>query len=377
MPAAGWASATQTAELTDLTLGAKRELGFSVAISSDGHTIVAGAPAGSEVPGDPNGVNTQGTVDVFTTTGRWRSTSTPAARLTVAGSPQTENTLGGELGWSVAISGHTIVAGAPYDPTYLSPGAAYVFNRPPGGWSGPQTQAAELTERAPPNDEDGFGSSVGISGNTIVIGALRYAPGGHEHGAAFVFSGPWSGNRTQTATLTANNTSPTAVPELGWSVAISGKTIVAGAPFHTVGSNLGQGAVYVFVMPATGRWLTRTQTAELTAPDGQTGDNFGWSVAVSGHTIVAGALARQIDGHDDQGAAYVYTQPSHGWRTTNANTAELTASNGYSGDNLGGSVAVSGATIVAGAPRHNAGSQTSDFGATYVFGPGPATVKVG
>jgi hypothetical protein len=373
MPAAGWASATQTAELTDSTLGAKRELGFSVAISSDGHTIVAGAPAGSEVPGNPNGVNTQGTVDVFTTTGRWTSTSTPAARLTVAGAPKTESTLGGELGWSVAISGHTIVAGAPYDPAYPSDGVAYVFNRPPGGWSGPQTQAAELTEQAPPSNGDGFGSSVGISGNTIVIGAVRYAPGGHEHGAAFVFSGPWSGNQTQTATLTENNADPNSVDELGWSVAVSGKTIVAGAPFHTVGSNLGQGAAYVFVMPATGRWLTTTQTAELTAPDGQTGDNFGWSVAVSGHTIVAGALARRIGQFENQGAAYVYTQPSHGWKTTNADTAELTAKNGITFDNLGDSVAVSGATIVAGAPRHNAGSQTSDFGAAYVFGPGPAS----
>jgi hypothetical protein len=377
MPAAGWASATQTAELTDSTLGAKRELGFSVAISSDGHTIVAGAPAGSEVPGNPNGVNTQGTVDVFTTTGSWRTTSTPAARLTVAGSPATESTLGGELGWSVAISGHTIVAGTPYDPTYPSDGAAYVFNQPPGGWSGPQTQAAELTEQAPPNGEDGFGSSVGISGNTIVIGASRYAPGGHEQGAAFVFSGPWSGKQTQTATLTANDVSPTAVPEFGLSVAVSGKTIVAGAPFHTVGSNLGQGAVYVFVMPTAGRWVSTTQTAELTASDGQTNDNLGWSVAVSGNTIVAGAIYRQIAQNDNQGAAFVYTEPSHGWKTTNADTAELTASNGFTNDDLGDSVAVSGPTIVAGAPRHTGGSNTTDFGGAYVFGPGPATVKVG
>ena len=50
MPAAGWASATQTAELTDSTLGGNMELGYSVAISSDGDTIVAGAPAGSEIP---------------------------------------------------------------------------------------------------------------------------------------------------------------------------------------------------------------------------------------------------------------------------------------------------------------------------------------
>ncbi len=376
-PAVGWANATQTAELTDSTLGAKRELGFSVAISSDGHTIVAGAPAGSEVPGNPNGTNTQGTVDVFTTTGRWTSTGSPAARLTVAGSPATESTLGGELGWSVAISGHTIVSGTPYDPTYPSDGAAYVFNQPPGGWSGPQTQTAELTEKAPPNNEDEFGSSVGISGNTIVIGAPRYAPGGHVQGAAFVFTGPWSGNQTQTATLTASDASPTAVNELGLSVAVSGKTVVAGAPYRTVGSNPGQGAVYVFVMPTVGPWVSKAQTAELTAPDGRAGDAFGWSVAVAGHTVVAGANARQIGQNDDQGAAFVYTEPSGGWKTTNADTAELTGSDGDTDDSLGASVAVSGTTVVAGAPRHNAPTNTADFGEAYVFGPGPATVTVG
>jgi hypothetical protein len=134
-----------------------------------------------------------------------------------------------------------------------------------------------------------------------------------------------------------------------------------------VGSNLSQGAAYVFVMPATGRWVNTTQTAELTAPDGQTGDQLGFSVAVSGHTIVAGANARQIGSTDDQGAAYVYTEPSRGWKTTNADTAELTASDGVGDDSLGDSVAVSGTTVIAGAPRHNAGSQTTDIGAAYVF----------
>src|SRR3984957_18354920 len=150
MEAGGWASATQTAELSDSGLGGHVELGYSVAISSDGDTIVAGAPAGSEIAG--NGVNSQGTVDVFTTpTGNWASTSTPAARLTVAGSPGTESSLGGELGWSVAISGTTIVAGAPYDATYPSFGEAYVFKEPSGGWSGPQTQVAELSASDPSN----------------------------------------------------------------------------------------------------------------------------------------------------------------------------------------------------------------------------------
>ncbi len=377
MPAAGWASATQTAELSDSTLGGNRELGFSVAISSDGDTIVAGAPAGSEAPPQehvnpcPSTPCTQGTVDVFSTTGGWTSASTPAARLTVAGSPGTESPLGGELGWSVAISGNTVVAGAPYDGS-ASPydGVAYVFNEPNGGWSGAHTQVAELTEQAPPSGGDEFGWSVGISGSTIVVGVPLYAPGGHERGAAFVFPGPWSGNQTQTADLTASDAAAGGSDQLGVSVAISGNTVVAGADNHQVGSSPTQGAVYVFVMPSTGPWVSTTQTAELTASDGQADDELGYSVAISGNTIVAGARQRQVGGNDAQGAAYVYTEPAGGWATTSAFAAELTASDGDTDDNLGDSVAISGATIVAGAARHDAESTTADPGAAYAFGTG-------
>jgi hypothetical protein len=378
MPAAGWASATQTAELTDAALGGHVELGYSVAISSDGDTIVAGAPAGSEIAG--NGVNSQGTVDVFTTTGGWTSTSTPAARLTVEGSPATESSLGGELGWSVAISGTTIVAGAPYDPTYPSYGEAYVFVMPPGGWVS-ETQRAELSASDPsnPNGDEYFGWSVGISGPTIVVGAYQQKGGGGyaAPGAAYVFTMPPGGwaNATQTAELTASD--PNGDEDLGWSVAVSGNTVVVGGPKHEVGSNPGQGTAYVYVMPTTGPWVNATPTAELTASDGQAGDELGWSVAISGNTIVAGARARQIGEHDGQGAAYVWTEPSGGWVTTSADTAELTAGDGSTEDNLGESVAVSGSTVAAGAPRHYASSETADYGAAYVFGPGSESTSTG
>ena len=214
MPAAGWASATQTAELSDSTLGGNRELGFSVAISSDGDTIVAGAPAGSEAPPQehvnpcPSTPCTQGTVDVFTTTGGWASTSTPNARLTVAGS-RTESPLGGELGWSVGISGSTIVAGAPYDATaYPYTGLAYVFNEPGGGWSGAQTQAAVLT--ASPLSTTGRRGSVRLVGRDLGQHdrrrRARLARGEQQdQGAAYVFTGPWSGTQPETATLTASD----------------------------------------------------------------------------------------------------------------------------------------------------------------------------
>jgi hypothetical protein len=88
-------------------------------------------------------------------------------------------------------------------------------------------------------------------------------------------------------------------------VAVSRDTIVAGAVGATVNGNSGQGAAYVFIKPARG-WADATQTAKLTASDGAAGDNFGASVAVSGDTIVAGALGATVNGNSRQGAAYVF-----------------------------------------------------------------------
>ena len=151
---------------------------------------------------------------------------------------------------------------------------------------------------------------------------------------------------------------------LGYSIAISGSTIVAGAPIHQVGSNIGEGAAYVFVMPASG-WANATQTAELTASNGAARIRLGYSIAISGSTIVAGALAQAVGLNTEQGAAYVFVMPASGW-TNATQTAELTASDGRSNDNLGASVAVSGGTIVASAPNHMVGSNLAQ-GALYVF----------
>src|SRR5205823_6587803 len=99
---------------------------------------------------------------------------------------------------------------------------------------------------------------------------------------------------------------------LGASVAISGTTIVAGAFEKTVGKNVGQGAVYVFEKPASG-WANATQTAELTASDGAANDILG-SAAISGDTIVAGAPDHKVGNNAGQGAVYVFVKPASGWR---------------------------------------------------------------
>ena len=98
------------------------------------------------------------------------------------------------------------------------------------------------------------------------------------------------------------------------------------------------------------------------ATGGLDDDNFGWSVAVSGDTIVVGG-APGI--RSARWAAYVFTKPAGGWASV-ASSVTLSATGGIASDNFGVSVAVSGDTIVVGAP----GAWTSGRGKAYVFANG-------
>ena len=101
-----------------------------------------------------------------------------------------------------------------------------------------------------------------------------------------------------------------------------------------------QGAVYVFTEPASG-WTNMTQTAELTAMNAANNANLGASVAISGNTVVADA-PRAFVGSVRQGTAYVFTEPASGWADMHQ-SATLTASDGASL----GAVSISGNTVIA------------------------------
>jgi hypothetical protein len=368
----------QAAELTAPD-GPANGLGWSVGISESGTTIVAGAP------GPPSASNpcdsTEGNLDkgqayVYSMPeGGWKSMSSATATLTAS-----DACVGDALGWSVGISGSTIVVGAPWGPTVADEnepgyppvpeqGEAYEYTMPSGGWKS-MTQTAELTASNPSSEDVHLGSSVAVSGGTIVVGDPEQAVGGHgAAGAAYVFvkpAGEWTSTH-QTAELSASDPNP-GNDHLGESVAVSGNTIVAGAPFHKVGSNNSQGAAYVFVMPVGG-WASKTQSAELTATDGSEPDELGYSVAVSGATVVAGARKHQVSEYADQGAAYVFTEPAGGWSGSLTQAQELAASNGRTFDSFGESIAIAGNIILAGAPRHLASSlaKPREAGAAYIF----------
>jgi hypothetical protein len=139
--------------------------------------------------------------------------------------------------------------------------------------------------------------------------------------------------------------------DFGWSVAIDGGTVVVGATQND-GSNQ-QGAAYVFVESQSG-WSSMTQTAKLTASDASSDALFGWSVAIGGNTIAV--TARNTD------TAYVFVKPANGW-TDMTETAELFPPPGDFPSAW--SVALQGNTAVVGVTNDGQG-------AAYVFVEPPA-----
>lgn len=267
------------------------------------------------------------------------------------------------FGEGLAISGNTLVVGAitedsdgtsPQDNRVVNSGAVYVFVRDGSTW----IQQAYL-KAAHPGENDWFGASVAISGDTLVVGAPFDDSNGtsetdeslFDSGAAYVFvrhAGIWS----QEAYLKPNQ--PEESPGFALSVAIDNDTIVVGARneggtlFGDTGSN---GAAYVFAR-SSGIW---SQQARLTASNPGHGDCFGTVVDISRDTVVVGALWEDSDarvGNDpsnddahDSGAAYVFVRSDSVW----SEQARLKASDSYAGHSFGCSVDLSGDSLAVGA----------------------------
>lgn len=255
------------------------------------------------------------------------------------------------FGVSVAIDGDTVVIGAHGDA-----GAAYIFEKPSGGWTD-MTETAKLTASDAATN-DNFGLSVTISGKIVVIGALYNDDNGDASGSAYVFEEPVGGwvNMTQTAKLLPSD--GVAQAYFGTSVAIAGDSALVGA--HGDDDNgYKSGSVYVFDEPPGG-WADMTQTGKLVPADGGSDQSFGHSVAASGNVAVIGAPYDDDNGWRS-GSAYIVRFDGVSWVWD----AKLLASNGTAGDVLGEGVAISDNTVVVGAPRHQAGSPSP--GSAYVF----------
>ncbi len=313
-----------------------------------------------------------------------------------------------KFGSSVAMSGSTLVIGAYEEDSFatgingdqgdnsaLSAGAVYVFVRVGSTWTQQAYLKASNTE-----EQDSFGWSVAISGDTLAVGAYQEDSkatgiGGDQAddaffnaGAVYVFTRVGT-EWTQQAYLKPSNTQ--GGDQFGSAMAISGTTLVVSSPaesskatgingIETDNSVVQSGAVYVFTRSGT----TWSQQAYVKASNTGAGDGFGRAVAISGDTMVVGARgegskATGIDGNQADnsaggaGAVYVYVRSGTAW----SQQAYVKASNTESGDQFGWAVAVAGNTMVVSAPYEDSkatginGLQTDNTagqsGAVYVF----------
>ena len=286
--------------------------------------------------------------------------------------------IGDRFGWAVAIDGDRAVVGAPFedsattnpnDNSLQDAGAAYVYRRQGTAW------VFETYLKSPHPTANGyFGYSVAISGDTIVVGAyfddqyagnsLQIATAGQAH--VYRRSGTaWSLEQSLGVDETTG-----AYDGLGFSVAIDGDRIVAGAyaGHRTVG---GAGAARIFARSGT----TWTLEAQIEPGVPMVHDYFGASVAIEGDTVVVGASALETSNTDLPGAAYVFTRAGGVWQQQ----AQLLASNGEADDQFGRGVAIAGDRIavsawtedevgagIAAPPGSNANG-AQDAGAVYLF----------
>lgn len=317
----------------------------------------------------------------------------------------------GDFFGTVAVSGDTVVVGAPFEDSKattvngdggnnkaVNSGAAYVFVRKSGKWS--QQAYLKASDGAA---GDQFGFAVAISGDTVVVGA--FAAGDtttttgatgttsttttiKNLGAAYVFTrsaAKWTEQKILTPAVKE------AGDAFGYSVAVADETAVVGAigeasknggvnGVATDNTQLQAGAAYVFLRSGTS-WA---QQAYLKASKPERGDLFGIAVAVAGDTVVVGAPNESGDGKGkgggqgnnlakSSGAAYVFQRNSGAWKPQ----AYLKASNTGAGDQFGRAVGISGERIIVGAPGeassanrvggNQANNSALKAGAAYLF----------
>jgi hypothetical protein len=362
------------------SLGGDGAIG-TFALSVSGEILAIGAPA-EDSDGNPanDGKLESGAVYVF------RRQNDAWVQEAYLKAPNADP--GDRFGTSVAVDGDTLVVGAlleqgngtsPANNGADGSGAAYVFRRSGAGiWSQEGYLKASNLGLG-----DRLGTSVAISGSTVVVGATGEdsVSGSNpaddsavNSGAAYVFVRSAANVWSQQAYLKASN--PDGFDLFGVGVSISGDTIAVGAHLEssnasgvngaeTNNSSLNSGAVYVFVRSGT----TWSQQAYIKAAANDPDDNFGIAVALSNDTLAIGTRNDDAaprgpasDPNDDSvansGAVHIYTRTGSTWSLE----AFLKASADHGAEVFGLSVALAGDVLAVGAP---AADQSA--GAAYLF----------
>ena len=263
------------------------------------------------VIGAPNRVN--GEVITFEYSGGSWSRQTAIVPTDLSGNDS--------FGNGVAIDGNTMIVGC--NAQNSGAGAAYIYTRSSATAAWGQQQKITLSGADASNYEE-FGARVAVSGDTVAIVSSRTAT--NAFGAVFVYtrtSGSWS----QQTVITP----PTGAVEFGDSMALDGDLIVAGAPDTDLTTGNAEGAAYVFQRDSSGNWnqLVRLEAHDGSSANTQSNAAFGSAVGIHGNTVIVGARGYS----SNSGRAYIYQDASVTNNGPSANCDASTApTNGGVGD---------------------------------------------
>ena len=260
--------------------------------------------------------------------------------------PKEDGRRNDNFGYAVAIDGDYAAIGSPG--INSSTGAVYVYKRSGGAWK--QQQKIEVADG---KKRDNFGHSVDIFGEHLIVSAYL---DDSKAGSAYIFIR--NGDRwRQQAKFTGNDTAKG--DNFGEAVAFAGNEngvdfAIVGAPNNTHNGKK-SGAAYIFVHDG-GKW---TEEAKLVSADAQTSDFIGDAVSISGHRgikryALVGAphldLAQDVEGRSS--AAYIFSSDGGAW----TEEAKLTAKDKEKADGFGSGVSINRNIALVGVPRHGEGA---------------------
>ncbi|MCP4344204.1 MAG: tandem-95 repeat protein [Desulfobacterales bacterium] len=329
----GWFQDGQKLVSTDHALNDK--FGYSVSVS--GNYAIIGAY------GDDDNGQWSGSAYIFMKSG---SNWIQQAKLTADDGDESDH-----FGESVSISDDYAVIGASWDDVvkdsdrYSNAGSAYIFKRKGELWE----QVSKLTPKDISSDNR-FGNSVSISGNHAIIGAKGddgIANNKTDSGTAYIFGKTFKVEKTMSGVPESIVTSLSSIEDNEY----DDEDAFMEAVRNIIGVE--NAATYEAVLIESGE--TWSQKAILSASDGEIDDSFGSSVSISEAYAVVGAVK-----NNGTGSAYVFFKPENGWSDNQPRGwADLKEDNkliyndSLSGDEMGGSVSVSGSIAVVSADEYD------------------------
>lgn len=272
---------------------------FGKDVAIDGNTIVVNGSRRS----NENPELQKGSVYIYTKQGPdWNN---PTETILKNSDPDFDATFG--INFAIDDTQLAVTAmTAPFSSADVEYGAVYVYTNTDNDWLN-----ATKTKIAPENNE-GFGVSVDINDDSLIVGSIGDVLYGTHNGSAYIYTKGESGwTDAKEFKFTPDNLNE--LTGFGTSVSIDGSTVAVGASSDSTYGNR-YGAVYVY--SKTGSDWSNTVSTKLFGDDGNEYSYYGYSVDIQDNTLVVGEIRDTYPDNLEGGTAYIYKNTGNGWNNS-------------------------------------------------------------